>query len=77
MNSKLSGDFMSNDPIFKEKIEKSSKTRVPPPENGQIQNGRLSCWGKNWVFDILSNFGLYFLAESVLLDDFHAKEFIF
>ena len=29
------------------------------------------------VFDILSNFGLYFLAESVLLDDFHAKEFIF
>ena len=32
---------MPNDPIFKEKIEKSSKTRVHPPENGQIQNGRL------------------------------------
>ena len=41
MNSKLSDDFMPNDPIFEEKIEKSSKTRVPPPENGQIQNGRL------------------------------------
>ena len=32
---------MPNDPIFEEKIEKSSKTRVPPPEKGQIQNGPL------------------------------------
>ena len=32
---------MPNDPIFEEKIEKSSKTRVPPPENELIQNGRL------------------------------------
>ena len=29
------------------------------------------------VFDIFSYFGLYFLAESVLLDGFHAKEFHF
>ena len=29
------------------------------------------------VFDLFSYFGLYFLAESVLLDGFHAKEFIF
>ena len=41
MNSKLSGDFMPNDTIFEEKIETSSKTRVSPPENGQIQNGPL------------------------------------
>ena len=32
---------MPNDPIFEEETEKSSKTRVPPLENGQIQNGRL------------------------------------
>ena len=29
------------------------------------------------VFDLFSYFGFYFLAESGLLDVFHAKEFIF
>ena len=29
------------------------------------------------VFDLFSYFGLYFLAENVLLHGFHAKEFIF
>ena len=29
------------------------------------------------VLDLFSCFGLYSLAESVLLDGFHAKEFIF
>ena len=31
---------------------------------------------KNLGFDLFSYFRLYFLAECVLLDDFHTKEFI-
>ena len=36
-----------------------------------------ACEVKIEVFDLFSYFGLYFLAESVLSDGFHAKEFIF
>ena len=38
------GDFIPPDPIFEEKIETSSKTKVPPLKNEGIQNGHL--WGK-------------------------------
>ena len=35
------------------------------------------CGVKIEVFDLFSYFGFYFLAESVKLDGFHAKKFIF
>ena len=76
MNSKLSGDFMPNDPIFEGKNWKKFENQGAP--SGKRTNPKWPPVGvKIGVFDILSNFELYFLAESVLLDDFHAKELIF
>ena len=50
---------------------------MPSPKNEGIQNGCLYVGVKIEVFDLSSYFGIYCLAESVLLDGFHAKEFIF
>ena len=62
-------------PFSKKKLKKVQKPGCPLRKTDKSKMA--TCWGKNLVFDILSNFGLYFLAESVLLYDFHAKEFIF
>ena len=62
MNSKLSGDFMPNDPIFE---EKSSKTRVPP---GKRTNPKWPPVGvKIGVFDISSNFELLFSGRECVV----------
>ena len=58
-------------PFSKKKLKKVRKPGCPLRKTDKYKMA--VCWGTN----IFSNFGLYFLAESVLLDDFHAKEFIF
>ena len=62
-------------PIFEEKVEKSSKTRVPPPKNGGIQNGRRNV-SKLTFSTFLALFLVSFLGKNMLFYVFDAKESI-
>ena len=75
MNSKFSGDFMPNNPIFEEKNENSSKTKGAP--SGKRTNPKWPPVGvKIGVFDIFEQFWTLFSGRECVVRWFPCKEFI-